>query len=257
VAGLDVAADIAEVDGLLPNPCRRNSERGRNGARDQRSELRTKFRELSAPAATFRSTQGSRHGCRARRPGLHRIRRFATLVPGVVAKCTATPGLGHAGLPALPPPPFVISLAAVSGESALTLIGFGYTEAKRNDVRALQLEDHRSFHYLSYRLRRLFSSCKLMPFFSFGNSADLSTRTERSSALHRLASPAGKAMAALRTPDPKRRSAARGCSLLAARSHVCGDWANSTMFRFPFSGQDSCEKIWKHTPLVKHTSKIS
>ncbi|PVH65371.1 hypothetical protein PAHAL_2G475900 [Panicum hallii] len=34
-----------------------------------------------------------------RAPELHRICRFATLVPGVVSMCTATPHLSHAGLP--------------------------------------------------------------------------------------------------------------------------------------------------------------
>jgi len=37
-----------------------------------------------------------------RAPGLHPICSFATLVPVVVAKCTATPRRSHAGLPAPP-----------------------------------------------------------------------------------------------------------------------------------------------------------
>ena len=82
------------------NLCRRNSERGRNGARHRNSE-----RSFASRAHRRRRSVPAKEAGMAwlpRAPGLHPICSFATLVPVVVAKCTTTPRRSHAGLPAPP-----------------------------------------------------------------------------------------------------------------------------------------------------------
>ena len=139
--------------GWPPNPCRRNSERGRNGARRPPSELW--ISEALSEVSQTERTGGdvpfhprSRHGCRASQPGLHRICRFATLVPSVVSKCAATPGMSHAGLHARAPRTFVISLATANGEIALTLILWTLKPGPTMWELCNELEGHWSFLFL-------------------------------------------------------------------------------------------------------------
>ena len=82
------------------NLCRRNSERGRNGARHRNSE-----RSFASRAHRRRRSDPPKEAGMAWLPrtlGLHPICSFATLVPVVVSKCAATPRRSHAGLPARP-----------------------------------------------------------------------------------------------------------------------------------------------------------